>query len=150
MKDMPILSNIKVIKIDSETKEIIKSKFTFGLYADKECTQLIKEVESDKKEGTALFENIRYGKFYIKEIEAPKSYELSSEIVELEINDKGVFINGNQVEENDEVYSFEFANKPIPKIQTGNEINYIVLISSIVISLLGITSGIVILKRNKK
>ena len=28
MKDMPILQNIKLVKIDSNTKEVIKDKFT--------------------------------------------------------------------------------------------------------------------------
>lgn len=150
MKDMPILSNIKVVKIDSDTKEIIKAKFTFGLYADEECTQLIKQVDSNKEEGTGLFEDLRFGTYFIKEISAPKGYELSNEIVKLEINDKGVFINGTEITENDEVYSFEFANKQLPKIQTGNEINYAILIGSIVISLLGITTGTIVLRKRKQ
>ena len=150
MKDMPILKDVKLIKIDSDTKEVIKSKFTFGLYADEECTQLIKQVDSNKEEGTASFEDLRFGTYYIKEIKAPKGYEISNEIIKLEISDKGVFINGTEVTENDEVYSFEFENKQIPKIQTGNEINYTLLISIIVISLLGITTGMVVLKRKNK
>ena len=80
MKDMPILKNVKVIKVDSETKETIKDKFIFGIYEDLECTKLIKEVKSDKEVGIALFENLRYGTYYIKEIKAPKDYELSSRI----------------------------------------------------------------------
>ena len=149
MLDKPILKNIKLVKIDSDTKEIIKSKLKFGLYEDEECTKLIKEVESDKKEGTVLFENLRYNTYYIKEISAPKEYELSNDIVKLEINDEGIFINGTQIDENDGIYSFEFENKKIPKIQTGNEISRVGLISSIVISLLGISTGVIILKRKK-
>ena len=80
MKDMPILKNVKVIKVDSETKETIKDKFIFGIYEDLECTKIIKEVKSDKEVGIALFENLRYGTYYIKEIKAPKDYELSSRI----------------------------------------------------------------------
>ena len=80
MKDMPILKNVKVIKVDSETKETIKDKFIFGIYEDLECTKLIQEVKSDKEVGIALFENLRYGTYYIKEIKAPKDYELSSRI----------------------------------------------------------------------
>ena len=34
MKDKPILTDITLVKIDKDTKEIIKSKFTFGLYED--------------------------------------------------------------------------------------------------------------------
>ena len=147
MKDMPILTDVKVVKVDSDTKQIIKSKFTFGLYEDKECTQLIMEVDSDPNEGTALFEGLRYGKYYIKEISAPKLYELSNEVVELEINDKGVFINGNQIKIQDDVYRFEYANKLIPKIQTGTEVNNILLFSLMAISIVGIVAGIIIMKR---
>lgn len=72
MKDMPILKNIKVLKLDSETKEIIYGNFKFGIYEDPECTKLIQEVKSDKKSGTVSFEGLRYGKRYIKETKAPK------------------------------------------------------------------------------
>lgn len=72
MKDMPILKTIRIVKADSETKEIIKSRFKFGIYEDYECTKLIKEVKSDKKFGTVTFENLRYGIYFIKELEAPK------------------------------------------------------------------------------
>jgi hypothetical protein len=68
----------------------------------------------------------------------------------LEINDNGVFINGTELVENDDCYSFEFANKQLPKINTGIEMNYMILISSILVSLFGITSGIVVLKRKKQ
>ena len=61
MKDMPILQNIKLVKIDANTKESIKEKFTFGLYEDEECKDLIKEYESNKEEGTIIFEDLRYG-----------------------------------------------------------------------------------------
>ena len=43
-----------------------------------------------------------------------------------------------------------YYNKLIPKIQTGSEMNYILLIGSAIISLLGITTGIVVLKRKNK
>ena len=45
MKDMQILKNVKIVKIDSETKEAIKDKFTFAIYEEPECTKLIKEVQ---------------------------------------------------------------------------------------------------------
>ena len=65
MKDMPILKNVKVIKVDSEKKETIKDKFIFAIYEDPECTKLIKEVKSNTEDGTALFEELRYGTYYI-------------------------------------------------------------------------------------
>lgn len=150
MKDMPILKTIKVIKADSETKETIKANFKFGIYEDQECTKLIKEVKSDKDNGTVSFEGLRYGTYYIKETEAPKGYQLSDKIVKIEINDKGTFADGELLEDKDSICTFTYYNKLVPKVQTGNEMNYAILIGSIIISLLEVTAGIVVLKRKKQ
>ena len=150
MKDMPILKTIKVIKADSETKETIKANFKFGIYEDPECTKLIKELKSDKDSGTVSFEDLRYGTYYIKETEAPKGYQLSDKIVKIEISDKGTFADGELLEDKDSICTFTYYNKLIPKVQTGNEMNYAILIGSIIISLLEVTAGIVVLKRKKQ
>ena len=69
MKDMPILRSVQVEKVDKATGEHIKSnKFTFGIFEDEECTKLIKEVGANEFEGTALFEDLRYGTYFIKEL----------------------------------------------------------------------------------
>lgn len=148
MQDMPILKTVKVVKVDSETKEIIKADFKFGIYEDAECTKLIKEVTSDKENGTIAFKDLRYGVYFIKELEAPKDYQLSDKIVKIEINDKGTFANEELLENNNGICEFSYYNKQIPKVQTGNEMNYILLISIVVISLLVIIIGIVLLRRN--
>ena len=150
MQDNPILKTLQLIKLDKKTEEVIKDNFTFGLYVDKECTQLIQQVDSNAKEGTITFKDLRYGEYFIKEISAPNGYVLSDKVIKVKINDKGVFVAGKNIEEKDSVYSFTFYNKPIPKIQTGNEMNYFILLGSIIISALGITTGIILLKRNKK
>lgn len=120
MKDMPILKDIKVIKIDCKTKEIIKEKFSFGIYEDEECNNLIKEVKSSKVDGYIVFENLRYGTYYIKETKSPSGYELSDKIVKLEINDNGVLVDGTLIEEIDSVYGFEFENTEIEVPNTGD------------------------------
>jgi len=67
MKNMPILKSVRVEKLDKTTKEHIKSnKFVFGIYADKECTQLIKQSGANEHEGTALFEDLRYRHIFYK------------------------------------------------------------------------------------
>jgi len=48
------------------------------------------------------------------------------------------------------VYSFVYYNALLPAIQTGNETNYILLFTLIAISLLGTTTGIIILKKKNK
>ena len=118
MKDMPILTDIKVVKIDSQTKEIIKEKFTFGIYEDEECTKLIKELKSNKEDGFVTFEDLRYGTFYIKELKSPNGYELSNRIAKVEINDKGVFVDDVEIQKDNEVYSFEFENQKIETPKT--------------------------------
>ena len=141
MKDMPILKNIKLNKIDSKTKELIKEKFTFGIYEDEECNNLIKEIKSNKEDGYIVFEDLRYGTYYIKEIKAPSGYEISNKIINVEINDKGVFIDNVLVEENDSIYSFEFENDiiEVPNTGDGRYTKIFILIGGIsAISLIGI------------
>lgn len=148
MKDMPILKSVQVEKIDKDTGERIKSnKFKFGIYEDKECTKLIKQAGANEYEGTALFDDLRYGTYFIKEIQAPLGYKLSEQIVKIEINQKGVFADGKSLEEKDSIYSFVYYNSLLPVIQTGNETNYILLGSLSAISLIGIVGGIVLLRK---
>ena len=150
MKDMPILRSIQVEKVDKATGEHIKSnKFEFGIYEDAECTKLIKKAGANEYEGTALFDGLRFGTYYIKEIKAPLGYKLSDQIVKVEINDKGVFADGVSLEEKDSVYSFVYYNSLLPAIQTGNETNYILLASLAAISLIGIVTGIIVLKKKR-
>ena len=149
MKDMPILKNVKIVKIDSQTKETIKDKFTFAIYEEPECTKLIKEVQSNKDEGTAVFEELRYGIYYIKETKAPTDYELSNKIVKVEINDKGIFVDDEQVEEKENTIEFSFENKKIEVPKTGDESNLKLIGGIAILSILGITY-IIIHNRNKK
>lgn len=123
MKDMPILQTVQLVKKDSNTNEVIKDKFTFGLYEDQECTKLIKTVESDKDLGTVTFSDLRYGTYFIKEESSPKGYVLSDKIIKLEINDQGIFIDGEKVEEENDKYTFEFYNTPVDTPKTGDNSN---------------------------
>ena len=148
MKDMPILKTIRIIKADSSTKEVIKDNFKFGIYEDSECTNLIKEMKSNKEDGTVTFDDLRYGTYYIKELKQPNGYKLSDQVLKLEINDNGVFINNTEIEEKDAIYSITFYNDLIPQVQTGNEMNYILISTLMVMSLIGIT--IILIKKNRK
>lgn len=140
MKDMPILQDIKLVKIDSNTKEVIKDKFTFGIYEDAECTKLIKEVKSDKENGTVLFEDLRYGTYYIKEIAAPQGYVLSDKVIKVEMNDKGTFIDNEKVESEDSVYTFEFENVPVDTPKTGDNGNLKLYAGLLGLSLIALAS----------
>ena len=122
MKDAPILTNIVIDKIDSETNENIKnSYFTFGLYEDEECKNIIQKVDSNQENGTAVFKNLRYGKYYIKEINAPVGYEISNKIIKLQINDEGIIVDDNVIKEKNDTYNIKFYNLQMPEIHTGDE-----------------------------
>lgn len=150
MKDMPILKNIKIIKVDAESKEVIKDKFTFAIYEDQEGTKLIKEVKSDKEEGTVIFEKLRFGTYFIKEIKAPKGYELSDRVVKVEINGKGVFIDDELTEESDNTVTFNFENKKIEVPQTGDNSHIKLALGILLLATLGLAYfGIKIYKSHK-
>lgn len=146
MKDKPILKTVRLIKCDSITNEIINANFKFGIYEDAKCTNLIKEIESNEQTGTVIFEDLTYGIYYIKEIQAPEGYLLSDKIVKVEINNKGIFADEELLKEDNSICEFIYYNTQIPKIQTGNERNYPLLLSSLLISLSGL---IFLISKNK-
>lgn len=148
IKDMPILKNVQLVKVDSNTKEVIKEKFKFVIYEDEECTKLIKEVESEVETGTVLFEDLRYGTYFIKELESPKNYKLSDKVVRIEIGENGVFADNIKLEEKDEVYSFEFENTLIDTPETGDNSKFILWASILGMSLLTVT--VVAVRKYKK
>ena len=150
MKDMPILKDIRLTKIDSKTKEIIKDKFVFGLYKDAECNELITQVESDKDNGTATFDDLRYGTYYIKELSAPKGYVLSDKVVKVEINDKGVFVDDTEIKENESIYNFEFENTAIETPNTGDTSTIRLVAGIMLLSVLGLILLAIKLFKNSK
>ena len=154
MKDKPILTDVKVVKIDSKTKEVIKDTFKFGIYEDEKCTKLIQEVESNKEDGYVEFKELRYGTYYIKELSAPSKYNKSKDIIKLEINDKGVFINDKEIKGTEErQYSYDFENIKITTPNTGDTRNIelcIVLLGMSVIGIVGITVEEIIKRKKQK
>lgn len=66
MKDMPILTDITLVKIDSNTKEKILKDFTFGIYEDEECTKIIQQIDSNSEKATITFKDLRYSTLIYK------------------------------------------------------------------------------------
>lgn len=125
MKDDYIYSTVRVVKCDKTTKKVIKSnKFEFSIYSDKECKELLSTSGANKNKGTALFEDLKYGTYYIKETKAPLGYSLSDQVVEIVINDKGVFADGKNLEEENGIYSFEYYDELLPAVRTGDDTNF--------------------------
>ncbi len=129
----PIWTNICAAKVDSYSHERILSKyFKFGLYADPNCTKLLKIAEADEENGTATFYGIRSGTYYIKELEAPKGYQLSDEI-------KKVVVDEN-LDGYGETYTFEYENTLLPAtiIRTGDTVSIAGFVILSFVSVLGI------------
>ena len=111
------IATVHVNKVDAQTNEPILSKdFAFTLYSDAECTEEILTVAGNTKDGYAEFE-LTYGTWFIKESSAPEGYRLSDEVVKVEYNDAGLFVNGELVEAGEEgYYSIVYLNQLMPVI----------------------------------
>lgn len=150
MNDSPILSSVLVNKVDSVTGEnIISRKFEFTLYSDPECKNEIITVNANTDDGTALFSDLRYGTYYIKETKAPKGYMLSDEVVKIEINDKGVFANGKELTKENEVYSIVYQNSLLPSVFTGDSKSVLMYLTMAAIAVVFIAIMIIIKKKYK-
>lgn len=150
MNDSPILSSVLVNKVDSITGEnIISKKFEFTLYSDAECKNEIVTVNANTDDGTALFSDLIYGTYYIKETKAPKGYMLSDEVVKIEINDKGVFANGEKLTEENNVYSIVYQNSLLPSVFTGDTKSILMYLTMAAIAVVFIAIMIIIKKKYK-
>lgn len=148
MEDAPIVASVMVNKVDSATGEnIISRDFEFTIYSDAECKNEITTVNANTEDGTALFDNLRYGTYYIKETKAPLGYELSDEVVEIIINDKGVFANGKELSEENGVYSFEYQNSLLPSLFTGDNNRTMMYVTMAIIAVVFIIIMIIIKKK---
>ncbi len=136
-----IKATLQVNKVDTYSQQPIISKdFAFGIYSDEACVNLLEKVHANTEDGTATFKDIKYGTYYIKEIEAPVGYLLSDEVKKAEITDTGVYINGEKVEEENQVYSFIYYNAPLQDdVVTGDDHDKTIwfFLSSISITIIG-------------
>ena len=78
-----VLSTDNSVKI-SGVSSIDGSKAVYGVYTDKNCTQKVGEITIGA-DGTGSIK-LPNKQYYVKEISAPKGYELSSDVVALKAN----------------------------------------------------------------
>ena len=93
----------------NEIKGVSGAKY--GIYLDEACTQPLYRInEAGEKEkveivtndtGIMKIEDVQFGEYYIKEIEAPKGYELSDEVtkITLDISNKDTMVYQALIEE---------------------------------------------------
>jgi len=88
MKNKPITSTIEITKIDISTSEPLPNTL-IEVYNDKD--ELIYSGRTNE-EGKIIIEELRYGKYYFIEKEAPEGYELNSEKMYFEVLEDGEII----------------------------------------------------------
>ena len=128
MKDKMIRSYIKVNKVDYyDHKDILKAA-EFTLYSDAACTKKIRSVKTDTKSGIALFDDLIYGTYFIKETKAPAGYQLFDEVVKVTIDDE--WVNGD-----DKLRTIIYADKPLSGgVVTGDTTATGILLSVVTLS----------------
>ena len=141
MKDELLLTDIVVHKVDSATgKPITGSDFIFAIYKDEGCTDLISIKNANKEDGTICFENLPFGVYYLKEIQAPKGYKLSKEVKKVVLDEKTKGIG--------KILHVTYRNQKIPvKVKTGVEEHTGGLIILAVVS--GLIAFLVLRKKEK-
>ena len=147
------IATVHVNKVDAQTGEAILSKdFAFTLYSDEACTEKIMTVAGNTADGYAEFD-LTYAIWFIKETSAPEGYLLSDEVVKVEYNDNGLFVNDVLVEAGEDgYYSIVYLNQLMPVIhipKTGDDSHITE------ISLASLLSGagmilLILLKRRKE
>lgn len=108
-----VLKNIIINKKDSDTLDLIRKDFSFGLFEDEECTKLIKEIKSNK-DGTIAFNDLEVGTYFIKETIAPEGYNLSEKVLKVEIKadkQKGIIIDDEVQNEENYTAKIDFENE---------------------------------------
>ena len=103
----PVYSGLLIRKTDGDTNELIHARF--GLYADQDCTEQVKEFDADGEyELTAedlndyLPQDDSNTFLYLKEIQAPEGYSLSDEVYTIRISRKEAETDTSAAEEEKE------------------------------------------------
>ena len=134
MKDKPITGTLVFTKTDVSTSEPLPNTL-IEIYNEKD--ELVYSGRTDEN-GEITIEELRYGKYYILEKEAPEGYTLNPEKMYFEILENGEVVKCTMV---DEKVIIEVPN-------TGSEDYHIVEIISSLLILSGI--GVIIYVKTKK
>ena len=72
------LAKVEVIKVDSNHENAKLSGAVFGIYSDKDCSELITEMPATDQNGSAVAEIVKtQDTVYLKEITAPSGYRIN-------------------------------------------------------------------------
>lgn len=133
-------TDIIISKIDKITKEPL-SEVEFTLY-DKDMKEILKAVSD--KDGIARFNDMPNGVYYCKETKARKGYELSDEVIKIELTG----------DSKDHQYHVTMTNILLPasgeSVKTGDTTNIAVLVGAFIISSVMILTTMKLRRKNGK
>jgi len=134
MKDKPITGGLKFTKIDVSTSEPLPNTL-IEIYNDKD--ELVYSGRTDEN-GEITIDELRYGKYYIVEKEAPEGYILNTEKMYFEIKEDGEIVKCTMV---DEKVVVEVPNTGISEYPIVEIIGSLLIISGI---------GVIVYVKTKK
>lgn len=132
-----IRGSLNILKVDAKTAKPLEGAY-FEVYRkdDKDGENPIFKGTSDKN-GKLTFENVEYGDYYVKEIRAPKGYDLK------DIREKF------SIEDNGEVIDTTFKNKQLPQKARLSKTGAVLSYGAIGLCTASL-SGVVLMKRKSK
>ena len=134
MTNKPIMGELEFTKVDVSTSEPLPNTL-IEIYTDKD--ELVFSGRTDDK-GMIIIKELRYGKYYILEKEAPEGYILNTEKMYFEIRENG------------EVVKSVMTNEMIPvivEVPNTRKNDFPIVPISIILSALGL--GLIIYGKNK-
>ena len=116
MKNKPITSTVEITKIDISTSDPLPNTL-IEVYNDKD--ELVYSGRTNE-EGKIIIEELRYGKYYFIEKEAPEGYTLNSEKMYFEVLEDGEIVKCTMKDEKIVVdVPITFKNDYLPIIMFG-------------------------------
>ena len=95
MKNKPVMGSIEITKVDISTGEVLPNTL-IEVYNEKD--ELVFSGRTDEN-GKIKIDNLRYGKYYFVEKEAPKGYKINEEKMWFEILEDGQIIKSQLADE---------------------------------------------------
>lgn len=142
-KESPLLNQyykarLELVKVDKDNSTIKLAGAVFGLY-NADTRELYGQYTTDA-DGRISIEEMPYGKWYFKELEAPDGYILEYALYEFEVTE----------EDAGSVIQITAVNRSTPKLGFSDYINRAIPIVLCILGLSFITAGIYFGLRNKK
>lgn len=79
--------NLKLIKVDKNNNQIKLQDATFRLFRLQGENEVLESEKTTDENGLAVWENLRFGKYVLREVVSPDGYYINADKVDIEISD---------------------------------------------------------------